>query len=477
MDDNQEQDIVWEPTPKQAEFLSCDDYEVLYGGAAGGGKTDAILMDAWCGQYDGPQNPNHRGILFRRTFKELEDIIERSHSLYPNFIEGAKYNKVEHIWRTPWGAKLEFGHLNHDNDRFKYRGRAFNWMGFEELTLWPTDTCYRYLKSRLRTTDKLLPRYLRSNSNPDGPGQKWVMKNWAIEQSGAASRIVVPTEFEESDGKGGWQMVQRMIIRSFIPSKLTDNPYLRGTGYRETLMDMSPDERDALLLGLWNGNQVKGAFYFNEMQRARADGRIGAVPAVTGVPVNTFWDLGMNDTTAIWFHQGMGPTNRFVRCYENSGEGIEHYAQILQQFAKDFRYVYGTHYLPHDAAHTTLASAGKMVIQLFREALPGHKFVTVPRTPHLIVGINQTRKVFGNCYFDAEGCVDGIAALDAYRKKWNDQLGAFTNAHVHDWSSNYADAFRQFGQGFEPAQKHVKPPEWQKKLHSMSRAPRSPMTS
>ncbi len=120
---------------KQAEFLVCDEFEVLCGGAAGGGKSDALLIDAGALAHNGPQHPQHRAILFRRSFPELKDLIDRSHELYPAFIEGAVYDKNEHRWRIPWGAMVEFGYLSHDNDSFKYRGRAWNVIGFDELTL------------------------------------------------------------------------------------------------------------------------------------------------------------------------------------------------------------------------------------------------------------------------------------------------------------------------------------------------------
>jgi hypothetical protein len=432
-------EVLWGPTERQADFLACDDFEVLYGGAAGGGKSDALLIDALCLQHGGPDNPHHRAILFRRSFPELRDLIDRSLELYPAIMPGATYNQQDKIWTTPAGAKIEFGYLQHDNDRFKYRGRAWNYIGFDELTLWATPVCYLYLFSRCRSTDRTLPRYIRGCTNPDGPGQKWVMERWGIQPEGLATNIPVDIVDEENG-------VITTVRRRFIPAKLSDNKHLAGTGYREALLQMEPEEREALLKGLWKGSKVKGAYYLNEMQKLRAAGRIRHVPYQPGVPVDTFWDLGHNDTTAIWFYQFVAGEHRFIHAYENSGEALDHYATYLQQRG----YVYGTHHLPHDASYerlTQATSAAKTFQAMLEELLPGHKFNIIPRIDDVLVGINQTRmKMLGNVYIDERECGDGIIALDNYRKKYNEKMDVFMETPLHDRYSNYADAFRQWGQ-------------------------------
>ena len=430
------EEVVWGPTERQSAFLACDDFEVLYGGAAGGGKSDALLIDALCLQHGGPENPHHRAVLFRRSFPELRDLIDRALELYPQIVEGAVYNQTEKVWTFPSGAKVEFGYLQHDNDRLKYRGRAWNYIGFDELTLWPTDVCYLYLFSRCRSTDQTLPRYIRATTNPDGPGQKWVMTRWGIQKDGRETNLPVDIIDDELG-------MVTTVRRRFIPAKLSDNPHLAGTGYREALLQMGPEEREALLKGLWYGSKVKGAYYVNEMQKLRANGRIRRVPYTPGVPVSTFWDLGFNDTTAIWFYQFVAGEHRFIHCYENSGESLDHYAQYLLGRG----YVYGgTHHLPHDAANKSLQT-GKSAMEILQTLLPGHRFEIVPRIESVLTGINQTRmKMSGNVYIDESECADGLAALDNYRKKFNEKLDVYTEQPLHDRYSNYADSFRQWGQ-------------------------------
>jgi Terminase large subunit, T4likevirus-type, N-terminal len=438
-------DVVWEPTPKQAEFLACPDFEALYGGAAGGGKSDALLVDSLCLQHNGIGNPNHRAILFRRSFPELRDLIDRSREIYEPVSPWAKYNQQDKLWVFPSGAKLEFGYLQHDSDRFKYRGRAWNYIGFDELTLWPTPTCYLYLHSRCRSTDNSLPRYVRAATNPDGPGQKWVMERFGIGAEGNAARIPVDIEDPERG-------TVTTVFRRFVPAKLDDNRYLAGTGYREVLLQLPPEERDALLKGLWVGNRVKGAYYVSEMAMLRQQGRIRAVPYTPGVPVCTFWDLGWNDTTAIWFHQYVAGEHRFIHAYENSGESLDHYAQYLLSRG----YVYHRHYLPHDASNTSLQT-GKTNLAVLEALLPGHSFEVVPRTDDVLIGINDTRMAMRTgIYIDAEGCADGVVALDNYSKRYVEKLDVFADEPLHNRYSNYADAFRQWGQGYHPSSSSVR---------------------
>lgn len=443
-------------------------------------NSDSLLIDLWALQHGGPKHPKHRAIVFRRSFPELKDLIDRARELFPQFISGVKYDKNEHIFTTPAGARYEFGYLNNDNDRFKYRGRAWNKIGFDELTLWATPVCYEYLSTRNRTVARDLPCDMRATTNPDGVGQKWVMERWGIEEDGGPSRMLIEVMQEVQDERGEWIEVPRMIARTFIPAKLSENPHLRGTGYRERLSLLAPDVREALLAGRWAGNQVDGAYYFKDLQKARAEGRIGRIPHRDGIPVNTFWDLGKNDFNSIWFHQSAAFQNCFLHSYQNSGEYLPHYVAYLKQMQQEHGYVYGAHYLPHDAGHKPLVSGGKSVLEQLQELMPGERFVVVPRVERRIDGINQMRAAFASCFFDADQCADGLASLAAYRKKYNNSVGAFTDEHVHDSHSNYADAIRQFAQGYDGARTHITAaePEWKKRLrlhHAGKR--RSPATA
>jgi hypothetical protein len=186
---------------------------------------------------------------------------------------------------------------------------------------------------------------------------------------------------------------------------------------------------------------------------ARKAGRIGQVPHQVGVPVNTFWDLGANDTTAIWFHQAVGIHHRFIYAYEASGEGLSHYVGKMQRLAAERGYVYGRHFLPHDAEQKTLASMsnkdGRSVRELM-ETMGVRDIVVVPRIEDVTIGIELTRQSLSRSWFDAEGCEAALDALGQYHKVYDESGQTFRLHPHHDWSSNYADAFRQFAQGYEP---------------------------
>ena len=216
----------------QTEFLAAGELDVLYGGAAGGGKSYAMLVDPlrYC------HKPVHRALILRRSMPELRELIDKSRELYPKAFPGCKFREVEKLWNFPSGAKIEFGFLERDADVYRYQGQAYSWIGFDEITHLPTEFGWNYLASRLRTTDPEIVPYLRCTANPGGVGAHWVKK-----------RYVDPNEpnkaFEGSDG----------LTRKFIPARLDDNPYLAEDGrYEQMLKALPAVQRKQLLEGNWD---------------------------------------------------------------------------------------------------------------------------------------------------------------------------------------------------------------------------------
>jgi len=189
---------------------------------------------------------------------------------------------------------------------------------------------------------------------------------------------------------------------------------------------------------------IPGAYYGVLMREALDDGRIRSVKHDTALKVDTWWDLGHSDATAIWFVQHAFNEIHAIDYYEASGQTLEHYAAMLQERAKEHKYVYGRHIWPHDGGHKTLASGGRALSEMFGDL--GFSVEVQPRTD-IQVGITRTRQIIPRCWFDANKCNFGIEALRSYRKEEEEKRGLGTAKHfrptpLHDWSSHGADAFR-----------------------------------
>lgn len=184
---------------------------------------------------------------------------------------------------------------------------------------------------------------------------------------------------------------------------------------------------------------VLGSYYGKPLAQAEADARIAAVPWEPRLPVHTAWDLGIGDSTAIWFCQQAGREVRLIDYYEASGVGLDHYAKLLREKP----YVYGDHILPHDAEVRELGS-GRSRVETLRSLGIEPRVLPAARIED---GIDAVRNLLPRCWFDAGRCARGLEALRQYRREYDDRLKAFKARPLHDWSSNAADAFRYLAMG------------------------------
>lgn len=250
----EDRQVVFKANPgPQSEFLSAWPQEVLYGGAAGGGKSYAMIADPM--RYF--ENKYFQGLLLRRTNDELRKLIRESQMLYPQFIKGANWSEKKSCWTFPSGAQMWMSYLDRDDDVTRYQGQDFCWIGIDELTQYPTSYPWTYLSSRLRTpTESGLPLFKRATTNPGGVGHGWV-KRMFIDPAPPGQPFPAQDEngqpllIPDGDPNFPEEMWGRpMFYRQFIPAKLVDNPYLDWR-YRANLMALPAAERDRLLEGDW----------------------------------------------------------------------------------------------------------------------------------------------------------------------------------------------------------------------------------
>jgi len=234
------QDVIFKPNSgPQTEFLAASEREVFYGGARGGGKSYAMLVDPlrYCSK------AHHRALLIRRTMPELRDLISKSQLLYSKAYPGAKWREQEKEWRFPSGAKIEFGYAENMTDVLRYQGQSYTWIGIDELPQYPSPDIYNFLRSSLRSVDKDIPVYLRATGNPGNIGSQWVKEMFVDPaEPNSAFEIKIDTP-----------VGVKTITRRFIPAKLQDNPYLMQTDDYYAMLASLPDtQRKQFLDGDWD---------------------------------------------------------------------------------------------------------------------------------------------------------------------------------------------------------------------------------
>ena len=236
--------VVWSPQPKQAAFMARPEYEALYGGAAGGGKTDALVI----GALRRVGIPYYKGLILRKTFPQLAELIDKSLNYYPRAYPKARYNASAHTWNFPSGAKILFGSMQYTKDRTRYQGQAYDFIGFDELTHFTWDE-YSYLFSRNRPNGPGTRVYIRASANPGGVGHGWVKERF-VTAGKPMTTIWEDVTWRDPSG----QEHRARQSRIFVPSSVFDNPALLNNDpdYVRRLASMPEAERKALLYGDWD---------------------------------------------------------------------------------------------------------------------------------------------------------------------------------------------------------------------------------
>lgn len=245
------QEVIWRPQPKQRLAMSCPATELFFGGAAGGGKSDYLLGDYLQGA--SKYGKRWRGILFRQSYPQLEELQLRAQELFEPL--GAKYKEKSATWKFPNGATLKFRHLENDKACNNYQGHQYTWIGIDELGNYPTDYVWTFMLSRLRSAYGV-PCYIRGTANPGGVGHGWLKHRFI---DGAIPNQIRKVEVQ--DPKTGEIVYQ---TRVFVPSRLSDNQILmrNDPGYKISLLTLPEHMRRALLDGDWSvfAGQIFGEF-------------------------------------------------------------------------------------------------------------------------------------------------------------------------------------------------------------------------
>lgn len=224
---------VWTPHPgAQTNFLANPAYEVLYGGARGGGKTDCLLF----GALRQVAHPQYRALILRRTFPELREVMDRAHEAFGRM--GSEWVASEKRWRFPSGATVEFGYCESFADAMQYQGQEFHYLAFDEIGQLPDERTWVFLMTNQRRKTKELQVFARCSANPGGPGHGWLKR-----------RFVTPCPW---DGSAVYD--EHGNTKAYVPATVYDNPTLieNDPEYVKKLEALPGVMREQFLLGNWD---------------------------------------------------------------------------------------------------------------------------------------------------------------------------------------------------------------------------------
>jgi Terminase large subunit, T4likevirus-type, N-terminal len=320
--------IVWTPQAGPQFFATTAKWadELLYGGARGGGKTSWLLGDFL--QDVAEYGADWNGVLFRRHYKELEEVIRQSEEMYTP--TGATYNKTDHVWKWPNGAQLKFRYLERDQDLSNYQGHQYTWVGIDELGDWPSETTYKKVRALCRWTKREIPvKRVRCTANPGGIGHAWI-KRYFIDPAPLGFKVL------KSKTTG--------MNRVYVPAKVTDNKILmeKDPFYINKLKDLgSEDMVKAWLFGDWN--IVAGA-YFTQFRKHHIIQPF-RIPETWTRFVTMDWGFAKDPFAVLWCAVADGSTQHprgaviVYRELYGANEKGETFEWIPQQVAQRINYL------------------------------------------------------------------------------------------------------------------------------------------
>lgn len=385
--------------PKKLEFLFQESrYKVLYGGRGGAkswGVARALLIKGM-----------QKKLLILCTREFQNSITDSVHKLLSEQIDSMGLSSFYDIKATEIVGK--------NGTQFIFKGIRHNISSIKSFEGVDIVWCEEAQTISKMSWDVLIPTIRKDGS------EIWLTFNPLLETDNTYQRFVLKPPANAIVKKISWQ----------------DNPYFPEVLQKE-MQNLKDNDYDAYL-NVWEGNcrqTLEGAIYANEIRQAVAENRITKVTIDPSKPVHTFFDMGWSDASAIWFAQAVGFEYRIIDYLEASQKTVKDLVVELQKK----NYIYGTDYLPHDAAAKTQAGAGRSIEQQMRSL--GRLVKIVPKLS-ITDGINAARTIFPQCWFDEANCADGLQHLRHYKFEVDEETGQFSKHPVHDQHSHGADAFR-----------------------------------
>ena len=399
---------------------------LLYGGSRSG-KT---FIYCYCLIYRALTYNKSRHGIFRQTRKDLKESIwldtfpKVCSLLHPNFMP--ELNNQDLVARFPNGSEIWFGYLDDVKHSDNVLGKEFNTVYLNEISEIAFASYTKVLtRLSLKSYDKngnLCPNRFFGDCNPSGKWH-WGYKTFVLKKNAKTNENLNNPE------QYGYLLMNPKDNMANLPED-----------YIQMLESLPEEERNRFLLGIWTDG-ISGGIYTKEIGLAEQEGRIGDVPFDNQFFVWTFWDIGMDDATAIWFVQFVGDEIHLIDYYQNNNQSALHYLEVLKKKQQEYGYRYNKLILPHDGRVREWTNGRSRA-----ETLEQQGFKTeVIKASSIADGINACKLIFEKFWFDKVKGEEGISALSNYHRKENPVAMTYSNEPVHDWTSHGADSFRLMG--------------------------------
>lgn len=397
--------------------LNRHKYTLLYGGSRSG-KTFVIVRNIIMRAL---KEPNSRHAIFRQTRKDLKESIwlDTFPKVLATCFKGYKpeLNNSDLVAKFYNGSEIWFGFLDDNNRADNVLGKEYNTIYLNEISE-ISYASYSKVLTRLSLKNGLVNKFY-ADCNPPG---KW---HWGY-------KVFI----DKKNAKTGEYLNNPEQYGCMLMNP-QDNLENLSQDYLDTLRNLPEDEKNRFLLGLWVEG-ISGGIYTKEMAIAEQEGRITELSHNKEHAVFTFWDIGIDDSTAITFAQFIKDKLYVIDYYENNNEAMTHYVEVLRQKAFENGYRYGQIFLPHDGKQRewTTGKTRKETMEKY-----GFNVEVIPASS-IVEGINTAKQTFSKVYIDKNKCEGLISALSNYHRKEDTKNLVYSKEPAHDWSSHGADTFR-----------------------------------